>query len=540
VEAICFSRLPSNLQLTRKLNNGPDPCRELSLGPFPFAGFCDTQGFARLIPVADGMGGPPLRIGLRVLSNPQWRGGINYIVNWSAALGALPVGERPEIILLPFDAAGEELARNWPVEIDGIAPFSSAAELDLDFVYPATQIFEAPFGVPWAGWIPDWQCKYLPEMFSPLERARRELHYGLLACEAPVLVLSSQMALQDTQRLVPDMVEAHVLHFPALLSDADMEAISHTENLRVTLGLPERYVIVCNQFWRHKNHRVVLEALARVHSPDIICVMTGEMHDERWPDYGRELQALIDQPEIASRTRLLGSISRAEQLALMAGAVAVVQPSLFEGWSTVVEEARLLGVPSLLSRFPVHTEQSPPGSRFFDPQNPDELAALLDDIWHTPVEPARLDQAKAAQAAFSETCARAFMATAQAAKKNYMPNTNDPLAILARMLAHMPAATAGSIEAELENRFYAGLRSMLKAHPQHIEAFLACCQEEGELAASRAKTHVGNVLNRQLALAKFVEHAVGPSAAPQVKSWLGTVRMNVKRLLSQLKKSLRS
>jgi glycosyltransferase involved in cell wall biosynthesis len=481
-----------------------------------------------------------VRIGLRVLSNPQWRGGINYIVNWSAALGALPAGERPEIILLPFDAAGEELARHWPVKVDGIAPFSSAAELDLDFIYPVTQIFEAPFGVPWAGWIPDWQCQYLPDMFSPLERARRELHYGLLAREAPVLVLSSQMALQDTERLIPDMVEAHVLHFPALLSDSDIAALSQSESLRAKFGLPERYVIVCNQFWRHKNHRVVLEALARVQSPDLVCVMTGEMHDERWPDYVAELQSLLAQPEIASRTRVLGSISRAEQLALMAGAIAIVQPSLFEGWSTVVEEGRLLGVPSLLSRFPVHMEQNPPGSRFFDPQNPDELAALLDDIWRTPIERSRFEQAKAAQATFSAACARAFLTVARAAKKNYVSRTNDPLAILARMLERMPDSPAGSIEAELEHRFYAGLRAMMKSHPQHLEALLAYCQKEGNLAVSRAKTHVADVLNRQLTVTKLVERAVGPAASPRVTSWLEVAAKGVIRLLSRMRKSLRA
>jgi len=459
------------------------------------------------------MGAHPLRIGLRVLSNPHWRGGINYIINWSAALSALPDEERPEIILLPFDEAGEHLVKEWPIKVDGVAPFAAAGQLELDFVYPATQIFEAPFGVPWAGWIPDWQCKHLPEMFSPLERSRRDLHYKLLAKESPALALSSRMALEETMRLVPDAVDAHVLHFPVLLSDADRAALSDVSKLLAKHGLPERYVIVCNQFWRHKNHALVLEALARIKSSDLVCVMTGEMHDERWPQYIEDLRRLTERPEIASHLRLLGSISRREQLALMAHAVAIVQPSLFEGWSTVVEEARLLGVPSLLSRFPVHEEQNPPKSRFFDPQNPDELTAMLDEVWSQPTDLMRRSHADVEQDRFSQSCARSFLALAKSARKNYVAEKNGPAAILARLIAGLPVAEPGSIEAELEARIYSGARAMFKMQPHALAEFDFFCEKEGEIAAARAEKNIIHIIRKQAALGKLAE-AVIPVSLP--------------------------
>jgi glycosyltransferase involved in cell wall biosynthesis len=54
-----------------------------------------------------------------------------------------------------------------------------------------------------------------------------------------------------------------------------------------------------------------------------------------------------------------------------------LQPSLFEGWSTTVEEAKSLGKKLLLSDIAVHREQNPPESVFFDPKNSEELAAKM-------------------------------------------------------------------------------------------------------------------------------------------------------------------
>jgi glycosyltransferase involved in cell wall biosynthesis len=62
----------------------------------------------------------------------------------------------------------------------------------------------------------------------------------------------------------------------------------------------------------------------------------------------------------------------------MRRSLAVIQPSLFEGWSTVVEDARSLGKPILLSDFPVHLEQNPPFGHFFERGNSEQLASLIE------------------------------------------------------------------------------------------------------------------------------------------------------------------
>ena len=369
-----------------------------------------------------------MRVGLRLFYNPGWIGGVNYVLNWARALRSLPAGERPHLTLLTAAPAAQEIAEQHADLGDAIAPFQDAAALGLDFVYPATQLAEAPFGAPWAGWIPDWQCRHMPEMFSAREAVRRMLQYRLLAHHAPVCVVSSRMADADTARLFPDAEPPRrVLHFPAVFADEvyqrSAERIAAT---RARLGAPERYVIVCNQFWRHKNHLVVLEALRRVRSEDVHVVMSGAVSDERWPEYADKVRELLAHPDVARRATLLGSIARDDQVDLMLGAMGVLQPSRFEGWSTVVEEARALGLPSLLSEFAVHREQNPPGAAFFDPDDADALAAALDVWFAAPPEKQPLEAAHERQAAHIQDCARNFLAVAAEAKRRYDPARHDP------------------------------------------------------------------------------------------------------------------
>ena len=56
---------------------------------------------------------------------------------------------------------------------------------------------------------------------------------------------------------------------------------------------------------------------------------------------------------------------------------AIIQPSLFEGWSTVVEDARALGRPIIASDIPVHREQLGKDATFFSPHDVKSLAAAI-------------------------------------------------------------------------------------------------------------------------------------------------------------------
>ena len=65
-------------------------------------------------------------------------------------------------------------------------------------------------------------------------------------------------------------------------------------------------------------------------------------------------------------------------MCLLKNAKAVIQPSCFEGWSTVIEDAKSLQVPVLASNIAVHIEQLEEKGFYFDPNDAVDLAVLLE------------------------------------------------------------------------------------------------------------------------------------------------------------------
>ena len=415
-----------------------------------------------------------MRLGLRLLYNEEWMGGVNYVLNIARMLRKLPPDERPCVVFLTASPKAEEIALAHSHLADEIAAMDDAHALNLDFVYPATQIAEAPFSAPWGGWIPDWQCRHYPELFGPEERARRFLQYRTLAEGPAVCVFSSQQAIADTRALFGSPAETgfHVLHFPAVFDAHDYERRA-IEDIRSKLGIPERYLIVCNQFWKHKNHLIIAEALALAPELEVHVVMTGALDDERWPDYAAKVRETFAKPNVSGRVTVTGRISRSDQLGLMFGASGIIQPSFFEGWSTFVEEARAIGLPGLLSDIPVHREQSPAGCDFFDPADPQELAEKLLAFVSSPPERVPIAAAKSQHEDYVLACARTFMGIARDGAQRYEPEVHETIAILGRVLPRIKSEIGSPAVAEPYgsadyDRFLAGVRMSLRSSPEAI------------------------------------------------------------------------
>ena len=66
------------------------------------------------------------------------------------------------------------------------------------------------------------------------------------------------------------------------------------------------------------------------------------------------LKKFVTDNNISENVLFLGFIDRKEQLKIMQHSEAVIQPSLFEGWSTVIEDARALNKYIIASDLRVH------------------------------------------------------------------------------------------------------------------------------------------------------------------------------------------
>lgn len=232
-------------------------------------------------------------------------------------------------------------------------------------------------------WIPDFQHKNLPEFFSEEELARKDENFLQVTELANPLVLSSEDAKCDLKHFYPNhKCSVKVVHFVSYI-EPEVRAITPKLEQEVAdkFGLKKKYIYLPNQFWQHKNHIVAVKAIESIKSrselADYDFVFTGNLEDYRNPEYINQLKAIMTAPSVADSIKLLGFVDRTEQLCIMKNARFVVQPSLCEGWGTVLEDAKVLDKTVLLSKIQVHEEQKNEKCILFDPHNPHELADLM-------------------------------------------------------------------------------------------------------------------------------------------------------------------
>lgn len=343
------------------------------------------------------MTGKKFHICLNLISDPNWHGGNIYIFNLVHAIDKLPQTERAAIKLsvatrntseIPEEISGKfdrvyvesffhllfyKILRMLP----GFLRLSFFNFRKIDFYYPGGNL-PRKWVFNWGGWIPDFQYRYLPQLFSKEEYDSRERRNAHLAKESPVLAFSSQCALNDYLKFFPQQAgNEYLLRF---VSNANMEWLNHNPTeTQHKYKLPDSFFMVCNQFWKHKDHGTIIKAIHSLKQDgvEITVVCTGATEDFRNPDYYPGLQQQALELGVEKQFVVLGFISRKDQIQLIRRSLAIIQPSLFEGWSTVVEDGRSLGKSIFLSDFPVHVEQNPPHSYFFKQQHASELASRI-------------------------------------------------------------------------------------------------------------------------------------------------------------------
>lgn len=235
------------------------------------------------------------------------------------------------------------------------------------------------------GWIPDFQHLHLPDLFSAVDLTRRNVSYSNLAARADMVVLSSQDACNDFKKFAPDYAhKARVLHFVAQPDLRPTHEINQ-EMIEAKYTFSGKYFFLPNQFWKHKNHLIVFKAvrLLKERGFPVTVLCSGNMNDHRNRINIEQLLGFVRQHHLEEQIRFLGMIDFSHLTWLMRNCLAVINPSLFEGWSTTVEEAKSIGKKLILSDLPVHREQNPQQSIYFDPHSSDCLAEILRESWNS-------------------------------------------------------------------------------------------------------------------------------------------------------------
>lgn len=337
------------------------------------------------------------RVGIPIIFDDEiWLGGLNYFLSLLSALNVknvpdlefLVLTNRPDLFLLNYqkhikildcpllsDSSNRirRLCRHFSTDIR-LAYYSKKYNLSLiSHAMPGKRFMPKALY-----WMPDFQHCHLPHFFSQAELQARDANISRAIERSGHILLSSHSAERDFRTFYPQYSSAktYVLQFAPLI----YPKIKSSQILDMSsISFNAKFFFLPNQFWEHKNHRVVIEALSLLPNTfKVVC--TGNMTDYRNTSHIGTLMQLVKDLGLEQRFIILGLVSREHMLELMKNALAVINPSLFEGWSTTVEESKYMGKRLLLSDLDVHREQNPKDAIYFDPKSPSDLAKKMQTV----------------------------------------------------------------------------------------------------------------------------------------------------------------
>jgi glycosyltransferase involved in cell wall biosynthesis len=242
-------------------------------------------------------------------------------------------------------------------------PLRQALEVDrLDAIhFPLSIMLPRVQRPPAVTTVLDLQHEEHPQFFGRAELTYRKVVYGWTVRRSQIVITISEHARQtliERHHLAPERVRA--IH---LAVDHD----TFTPGDRTSRG---GYLLYPARPWRHKNHARLFEAFAQLRRdrPELRLVLTGE------GDFGT----------LPEGVEARGRVSRDELVDLYRGSAALVFPSLYEGFGIPVLEAMACGCPVACSNTTSLPEVTGDAARLFDPRDPGDIAAAVDDVLRDP------------------------------------------------------------------------------------------------------------------------------------------------------------
>jgi glycosyltransferase involved in cell wall biosynthesis len=267
-------------------------------------------------------------------------------------------------------------------------------KVDLLFCpFTAPTYFER--GIPTVCTIYDLQYKTYPDFFAPADVAHRDQVFVDACTRATALAAISDYSRRSAifyGHLQPSRIrtiELRIARRFASPSELNLRALD-----RLDLS-PKKYLVYPANFWKHKNHEMLLTAFGIACSsgrlgPDIKLVCTGAPGPrQEW------LRAAARAMNLGGRILFPGYILDEELGGLLAASSGVIFPSLYEGFGLPVLEAMATGIPVACSNTTALPEVAGDASIMFDPRVPSQIAdAIVSLVSDEPLR-ARLVQAGA-------------------------------------------------------------------------------------------------------------------------------------------------
>lgn len=346
------------------------------------------------------------RIGLYLSSAPEAGGAFQYSQSMLAALAALPddyqlvaVYSHPaweqklalyggRLLVVPVhEGIAERIARFLLKEGLPVGAWHAVARVAQPlarrllrmqcalWVFPAQDVLSYALAAPTVGVIHDLMHLYetrFPEVGDkPLHR-RRQRHYRNLCTHATAVLVDSEVGRQHVEQAFP-FAAGRVHPLPYIAPDY-IHRGKIPDGFDTRYDLPGDFFFYPAQFWLHKNHERLIDALAivREQAPNMHLVLAGSEKNAQ-----AMVRDRIEQLGLQSFVHIVGHVPDEDMPGFYRRARALVMPTFFGPTNIPPLEAMAVGCPMALSRIYGMPAQVGDAALWFDPSSTEDIAAQL-------------------------------------------------------------------------------------------------------------------------------------------------------------------
>jgi hypothetical protein len=227
-------------------------------------------------------------------------------------------------------------------------------------------------------WMADFQHLDLKNNFSILNIIKRELNFRLAIKNSSAILLSSSSMLRSFKKYYDFKNINYFINRFCFLSNNRIN-LKKINFIKKKYNIRNAYFYISNQYWVHKNFEIIVSVLKYLKSinKNLLFVSSGSNIGNNSSGYFEFIRKLIITNNLENNFKYIGLINKDEVEILIAGSVALVNPSTYEGWNTAVEQAKALNKRTVLSNISVHREQKNHYSYLFNTSNYLSLSKIL-------------------------------------------------------------------------------------------------------------------------------------------------------------------
>ncbi len=275
----------------------------------------------------------------------------------------------------------QSLWRKTVARLDSNVRTLQSADCDL-WICPNHDRYSFRAPIPALGTVHDLMHRYesrFPEVSENGEYDLREFHFGETSRWAKGVLVDSAVGKQqliESYDVPSDKV--HVLPYiaPAYIYASDP---SGDAGILARYNVPTKFFFYPAQFYRHKNHFGLIDALARLKAthPDVRLLLVGTKERNGFAD----VQAQVERLGLHDNVQFLGYVPDDDVPALYRAARALVMPTYFGPTNIPQLEAFALGCPVATSRIYGIPDQVGDAALLFDPGSVDQIFDCLERLW---------------------------------------------------------------------------------------------------------------------------------------------------------------